>query len=373
MIAKVDIQNFKSIRQQTVELGELNVLIGQNGAGKSNFISLFKLLEQIASGNLQTYIFQSGGINQFLHGGFEQSQGLSLSLEFSRDKDNYNIYEVDIETDGEAYRIADEVVGYWNKREYNSPIRYPTTYKNRIETLLNNVRPDSREYDVVDFVRSYLNDLKVYHFRDTSPNAKNKVPQPIDDVYSLQTEAENIAPMLLHFSKEHPDVYYKIVETVRLIYPPFDNFVLQESPQARGHVLLRWREQGSSYLFSVRQMSDGLLQFVCLATLLIQPQFSQYVPNTILIDEPELGLHPFAIKLLSELLYTAARHRQIIVSTQSVSLVNKISLEDVIVVEREERARGSAFKRLESNAFSEWLEDYTLGQLWESNMLGGRP
>jgi predicted ATPase len=117
-------------------------------------------------------------------------------------------------------------------------------------------------------------------------------------------------------------------------------------------------------------LSDGTLRFICLTTLLLQPK--SLLPDTLLIDEPELGLHPFAINLLADMLQEAAESKQVIVSTQSVELLNAFQPEDVVVVQREEDA--SVFKRLDKAALSDWLaDDYSLGELWKRNILGGRP
>ena len=127
------------------------------------------------------------------------------------------------------------------------------------------------------------------------------------------------------------------------------------------------RERDSDAYFNAHSMSDGTLRFVCLATLLLQPT----LPETILLDEPELGLHPYAIRVLAELLQSASATTQVIVSTQSVSLVNQFSPEDLLVVERE--AGNTVFKRPKSEDIQNWADDYGLGDLWEKNVIGGRP
>lgn len=106
---------------------------------------------------------------------------------------------------------------------------------------------------------------------------------------------------------------------------------------------------------------------MCLVTALLQPE----PPSTIIIDEPELGLHPYAITLLGGLLRSASTRMQIIVSTQSVPLLNEFSIDDLIVVERDNEV--SVFKRLDEDEFSGWLDNYSVGELWEKNILGGRP
>jgi predicted ATPase len=133
---------------------------------------------------------------------------------------------------------------------------------------------------------------------------------------------------------------------------------------------LEWTERGRPDTpWKAHVLSDGTLRFICLATLLLQPP--QLMPDIILIDEPELGLHPYAINLLAQMLKRAAETKQVIVSTQSVELLNAMAPEDVVVAGRDNGA--TTLKRLDSADLTDWLEDYSLGELWKRNVLGGRP
>ena len=199
-----------------------------------------------------------------------------------------------------------------------------------------------------------------------------KIPQNIDDVYYLKNEAENIAPFLLYLKNNDINTYTKILEVTQLVYPVLKDFELKESPTSKGKIILRWTEKGSNNIFSVKQISDGTIRFICLATLLLQPEDSPFVPDTIILDEPELGLHPFAIHVLSELIKKAAMFRQIILATQSVTLINHFEPEDLLIAERNENGE-TFFQRKSSEDLKEWLEDFTLGELWENNFIGGRP
>jgi len=152
-----------------------------------------------------------------------------------------------------------------------------------------------------------------------------------------------------------------------MVAPFLEDFVLEPLALNQQMIRLEWREKGNDHVFGPGALSDGTLRFICLATLLLQPT----LPSTILLDEPELGLHPYAITLLADLLRGASTKTQVIASTQSVSLVNQFEPQDILVVEREDGQ--SMFKRLEHGAMDAWLEDYGLGELWEKNLLGGRP
>lgn len=131
---------------------------------------------------------------------------------------------------------------------------------------------------------------------------------------------------------------------------------------------LEWQDKHSDIVFTGQDLSDGSLRFICLATLLLQPE----LPSVLLLDEPELGLHPTAIESLARLMKQAAARTIVIVSTQSVNLVSTCAPEDVIVVDRNEQG-ASTLKRLEPQQLVQWLDEYSLGELWEKNVLGGKP
>ncbi|HFA52198.1 MAG TPA: chromosome segregation protein SMC [Bacteroidetes bacterium] len=370
MIQSLYIRNFKSIKDHWLDLDNLNILIGPNGAGKSNFISLFKFLGKLSGGQLAEYIFQSGGINTFLFKGYEESQSLSINLDIKEIETRPQFYKFDITSDGESYQILEETIGY-RPSENNQGISHRIgngTKESKIhESELNQLIVATKK--IFDNI---FNIFKIYHFHDTSDNAPIKLPQDIEDVYHFKPEGENLAPFLLLLKEQHFDTYYKIVETTRLVYPFFHDFVLEESPRAKGKVMLRWKEKGNGLIYSAKQISDGTLRFICLATLLLQPAGSPYVPRTIILDEPELGLHPFAINILAELIQKAAMEKQVIVATQSVGLINHFTPKDLLITERAQNG-ATEFKRLKDGDFKKWLEDYSLGQLWESNFFGGRP
>ncbi|WP_246076466.1 AAA family ATPase [Amycolatopsis cihanbeyliensis] len=175
--------------------------------------------------------------------------------------------------------------------------------------------------------------------------------------------------MLLSLSESERDenraAYARIVNAVRQVAPFFRDFVLR--PEGNDRVRLRWWQHDSDALFSANQMSDGTLRFLCLAALLLQPE----LPALVVLDEPELGLHPFAIVQLAGLLRQAAARSQVLIATQSVTLMNQFEIGDLIVVERE--GGTSTFTRPPADHLAAWLEEHSLGELWEKNLIGGRP
>ena len=217
---------------------------------------------------------------------------------------------------------------------------------------------------VVDAITSW----KIYHFHDTSVTAGMRHYEIVQDNKYLRFDASNIAPYLLRLKKQHADVYQEILNSVRLVMPFFDKFILEsESFGEKRKVNLSWLQKGSDYPMQPHLFSDGSIRFICLATALLQPD----PPAAIIIDEPELGLHPSAIAILAELIQDASRRTQIIVATQSPALIDYFEVEDIIVVNREDGA--STFKRLQLSDFSSWLETYSVGELWSKNVISGGP
>ena len=206
----------------------------------------------------------------------------------------------------------------------------------------------------------------MYQFHDTSAEAPPKRKSRIDAGRFLRGDAGNLASFLFNMKDAQPDYYGRIVKTVRLIAPFFDDFDLEDD---QGYTLLRWREVGSEELFGPSQISDGTLRAMALVTLLLQPPAS--MPPMLVIDEPELGLHPVGLQIVSGLVRAASQSRQCLIATQAPAFLDALDPANVIVVER--RGRSSTFRRLEAASLKTWLDEYDLAELWDMNLLGGRP
>lgn len=217
-------------------------------------------------------------------------------------------------------------------------------------------------------VHDAVSSWTVYHFHDTSLLAPMRRDQSARDFEQFRPDASNIAAFLLHLRENYESSYTLIRDTVRLVAPFLDDFLLR--PEQKGgeeKVRLEWRQRGSDFPFQPVHFSDGTLRFICLATALLQPR----PPSTILVDEPELGLHPYAIALLADLIQSASERTQAIISTQSPTLLDHFEPEDVVVVTREDGRSG--FERLEPHKLAEWLQEYSVGELWQKNVVRGGP
>ena len=366
-LSRIKLRGFKSIRECDLELNELNVLIGPNGAGKSNFISFFRLIQQMLEGNLQRYVSKQGGPDALLHFGRKRTRKLSAELQFGfkgyrfilePTQDNHLMFAE------EKYRfdslITDE--NFWLDAYGTRGIK-SGHFESAVESqsrLTSIIYPD-----IVPAMKSW----RVYHFHDTSESSMVKQRHGLNDNLYLRPDARNLAAFLARLQVEHARYYQRIVKIVRLVAPFFGDFLLRPQPDRPDQIELEWTEKGGDVPFKSHLLSDGTLRFICLATILLQPEELQ--PETILIDEPELGLHPFAINLLAALLRATSKKRQIIVSTQSTDLLNEFSPSDVIVADRTEGF--TTLQRLDSRALADWLSEYSLGELWQKNVLGGRP
>jgi len=358
---RIRIEGFKSIKQLDLQLRPLNVLIGANGAGKTNFISIFRLLNEMAELRLQRFV--GANPDRLLRHGRRVTPKFSVQLDFGQ-----NGYEFTL-APSENQLIFDSE---WIR--FNG--QYGLSRRSIGAGHLESKRPEQLESDrnqkIARYVVPAVKGWRVYHFHDTSDQASVKQSGAVNDNASLRPDASNLAAFLYLLQQRSLPSYQRIRDTVRLVAPFFDDFALRPDPLSNDQsIMLEWREQGSDFPFTAYQLSDGTLRFICLATVLLQPN----PPATIIIDEPELGLHPFAIEVLAGLLRSVSQSgyssRQVIVSTQSVPLVNQLEAEDLIVVNHH---RGeSVFARLDSEQLKEWLDTYSLGELWEKNILGGRP
>ena len=352
-LSHIVIDGYKSIAKCDLLMGSLNVLIGANGAGKSNFISFFRLIATLLDHRLQFLVGKAGGPDALLHFGRKQSEALKGELYFGN-----NGYKFALEATNDNRMMFQREALWWNMNGDNS------VGSGHFESLA-----EKHSSRIKEFMLPIMRRWRAYHFHDTSESAKVKQIHRINDNDYLREDGANLAAFLFRLQKNHPGHYKRIVRTIRMVAPYFGDFYLRATPDNLDSIQLEWTEKDHDIPFKASELSDGTLRFILLTTVLLQPE--EFMPSAIIVDEPELGLHPYAINVLAELIKSASIEHQLIISTQSVELVNQFDVEDLIVVDKQNGA--STFKRLEEDQLSEWLQDYSLGDLWKKNLLGGRP
>jgi predicted ATPase len=364
MITDLTIRGFKSLKDvQSLPLGPVNLLIGANSAGKSNLVDVFRLLGYMfdRAGNLQGFVSWRGYADNLLFDGAQTTDTIEL--------------ELGLEEKGKPYRYRCRLGSgapdtlYFASEECQVPSRsttlhwFPLGYNNKESQITT----QSNSQSSIKTLLSLLRDIKVYQFHNTSSVSKMRRHQSVSDNVYLREDGSNLPSTLYRFSNTHKKHFQVIERTLRLAFPQFLYYVLQPEDM---NIQIRWREEGSEQVFGAHQASDGTLRLMALLFLLLQPREER--PKTMILDEPELGLHPAAIRLIAELVKAAARGgTQVILATQSAPLLNAFAPEDVAVVERIGRA--TTVRRLDAADLGDWLKDYTLADLWDMNVLGGRP
>ena len=363
MIEQIKIQNYKSIREAVIPLSNLNILIGSNGAGKSNLISFFELVKALLDQRLGSYVLQRGGIDRILHHGRKNSEFIRSLIDFN----NTNAIEFEIRPTTGSKAYIEFTKDYFNKngvqdKNYKE-LWHPFEWDKSVEESAILTNPKWR----AGYIRSFLRSFTVYHFHDTSITSPMRQASKIGDNEYLRHDGSNLAAFLYKLKVKHEKEYNRIEGVIRSIAPYFKRFNLKPDNIMDGYISLEWEEVGSDMYLDASNFSDGTLRFIALATLLLQPN----PPKTIIVDEPELGLHPAAINKLGALIKRASNISQLIIATQSVSIVDYFSLENIIVVDRIDGQ--STFKQLAPEDYNIWLENYSLGEIWEKNIIGGQP
>jgi predicted ATPase len=361
MITRIEIEGYKSIRDLGLDLKPINILLGGNGVGKSNFISLFSLVRNIYNRNFQNYVRSKGGAESLLHFGKKNTEQININIFFKDKGDNQNQFNIEIQEAQNTLMLKEVSTSFlaygstWVKKPYEN---------NVLESDFRHIN-SGQAY----FVNPYLKTFDVYHFHDTGDKSPMKGMSDLHDNTELRRDGSNIASFLYFLQEKHPKQFKRIELTIKSIAPFFDHFELQPDRLNEHKIQLEWREKGypDSY-FSAYDLSDGTLRFICLTTLLMQPN----PPKTIIIDEPELGLHPVAINKLAAIVRKCSEKSQIILSTQSTNLVDNFEPEDIIVTDRN-RSGESVFRRLDGEELAKWLSDYTLSEIWGQNKIGAQP
>jgi predicted ATPase len=350
-----------------LELGSMNVLIGVNGAGKSNLVSFFKMLNEMMGQRLQQHIASSGRAQSILHFGPKVTPQMEATLSFDADNgtDTYSMRL--FHAAGDTLVFAGEQLRFL-QTGWTGPPKTLSLGSGHQETRIKSEA--EKNEPTAKVFRHLLNGCHVFHFHDTSPTTRARQYCYIGDNRRLMPDAGNLAAILYALrSASKGAAYRRIITTVRRIAPFFVDFDLEPSGMNNKDIILNWKQKDSDRIFGPHELSDGTLRAISLVTLLMQPV--ENLPNVIIVDEPELGLHPAAKTIIAGLFKKASHHCQVIVATQSAAFLDAFDPEDIIVVERD--ARASVFERLDPTKLAEWLDEYSVGQLWEKNVLGGGP
>lgn len=353
MIERIIIENYKSIRKMDLRLEPINILIGANGAGKSNFISFFELARRVFTNEIEQYSKKKLAGNLLYHG-LKHSGYISGLLDF----DNIRAFSFKLTPQNDEslwisqygirlniHQSPDKNYDQWNESKSSND------WRENLDKLTEN----------------HVDSFRIYHFHDTSDTSPMKQSGPIDDNQYLRKDAGNLAAFLYLLREKHPQNFRRIEMTIRSVAPFFEKFDLKPRNLNPDQIKLEWKEQDSDMYLDAHNFSDGTLRFIALVALLMQPD----PPKTIIIDEPELGLHPVAINKIAALIQKVSDQSQVIVSTQSVELVNQFAPEEIITVDREEGQ--SVFHRLDGERVQDWLEEFSLGDIWQKNIIGGQP
>lgn len=364
-LQKVTIRGYKSIafnRPVTLELNDVSILLGANGAGKSNIVSFFRMLSYMMSQSFEKYVEMSGTSNALLHYGVKKTPVMSGELEFS-DSKSIDTYSFSLANAAPDRLILTEERIVWHRSGEVTPYEIILEPRFKESALADSDNP------VAKSIFQMLSRCKVYQFHDSSEEGPLRQVCPVETANYLQSHGNNLPSFLLFLRENYRDSYNRIVDYVKDVVPQFQDFYLE--PNNR-FVSLRWMDNSATdYRFNAYQFSDGSIRFIALATLLLQPP--QTMPNVIIIDEPELGLHPYAITQLAEMIKDASIHAQIILATQSKDLVDHFDIDDISVIEMDEATQSTSVTHLNDEEYHQWLMKYTVSELWDKNVIGGRP
>ncbi len=371
-IESIKIQGFRSLADvELADLPDVAVMIGPNGSGKSNLLKFFEMMNwMLRSSQLGMYVAMQGGADDQLFGGAQVTPRLSAEIGV-RAESGLNEYGFDLDYgQPDRFVFKDERIRF-TRPSWTDASNWQHLGSGRTESslVLAGESDTAAGFNpaTARSVAFFMRDLQVFHFHDTSDTSRMKTKWDASDSVFLRNDGGNLAPVLLRLEQHEPKRYAEICRIARWMVPGFEEFVLREE---YGKVLLRWRSRHFDKVLGPHLTSDGSLRLFALATLLTLP--GDMLPDVIMIDEPELGLHPSAIALVAEMIKSIGIERQVIVATQSPLFVDEFEVENLFVAELADGR--TSFRRHGSEDFKAWLDDYaTAGDLWMKNLLGGRP
>ena len=364
-LKRISVTGYKTLNPLTeLELLSGTVLIGPNGAGKSNFISFFRMMHHAMSGQdqLARYVGQHGGAGRLLHDGHDHTQEIKAKLTIET-PDGVSDYAFSLLRTANDTLIFDDERYRSNTFEWEGSGEWTALGSGHKDLEISNAAIENK---TARGIHTFLKRIGIYQFNNSSGTSRIRAKWNVNDSHCLKHDGANIASVLFRLKMHEPFYYRRIIKHIQLVLPMFEDFELEPE---YGYLILKWREKNTDEIFDASQASDGFLHIVALTSLLLQPP--KDLPDILIIDTPEFGLHPLAIDIVGSLIAIAALKIQIIIATQSVVMVDRFEPKDIVVVERRDRI--STFRRLDPADLSGWLSRYCLSALWEKNVLGGRP
>lgn len=380
LVERIAVRGFKSVRETEIEIAPVNLLIGANGSGKSNFIGAFEFLQKLRAELLQTTVRKHGGADKFLHFGSKTTPEMSFGIWFLQEEDFFNGYEITLAADAQdSLYVSNEIALVWNKANFPRPRKVPLfpsdngkeaaiVYPDRVPDYVTKTSANPWiDRGAARHTARGLDSFRIYHFHDTGFHSPLKKTSEMRLDRQLSPDGSNLAPFLYRLREEYPRSYNMIKHAIWLAAPFFRDFHLEPRGADGEFIILEWLHESSERVWDASSLSDGTLRFMALTALLLQPK--ELLPPTILLDEPELGLHPGAITLLANMIQRASAYSRLIIATQSARLVDEFQPGDIIVADRKDGA--TKLSRPNADDLAVWLSDHSLGELWEMNEFGG--
>lgn len=370
-VERVQIKGFRSFADVDVKLSNLTVMIGANGSGKSNFVRFFEMVSwMLLSRNLGEFVEKYGGADDQLFGGNKVTPRLEAEISLGTKLGRNDYRFVLSYGHPDRFFIAEEAFRYsTSTRKTEAPWQYLDSGHREAQII---EAAHSKKFKGVNkktanMIVDFLRNCSIYQFHDTSLGSDFKKLWDADENNKLRSHGGNLAAVLYLLEQKDLKRFDLINLQISRVLPNFERFDIKES---YGKVALRWKAKKTDKTFGAHLTSDGSLRFFALVTLLNLPP--KLLPDVILLDEPELGLHPYAITLIAQMIKSVSEHKQVIIATQSPLLVDAFELSNITTLELKNGQ--TIFKELDPKDFKTWLEqDFTPGQMWQKNLLGGRP
>ena len=371
-IEAVRIAGFRSLSDVNLsDLGGLTVLIGANGSGKSNIIRFFDMMSwMLRSHRLAEFIERQGGADDQLFQGSQSTPRVEAEIALRTDQGRNEYRFILTHAHPDRFIFTEEAFRF-SRADWLTEARWQYLGSGHGEAQI--VKTTQRGYyasvnvTTARVILNLLRDCAVYQFHDTSDHSVIKMSWDASDNYRLRSHGGNLAAVLLRLERIDFTRFDLICRHIARVLPVFDRFILEESYDK---VTLRWKAKGTDKTFGAHLTSDGSLRFFALVTLLNLPP--EMLPSVVLLDEPELGLHPAAISLVGAMIQTLANERQVILATQSPLLVDAVQLDQIVVLDLVDGA--TTLRQLDPDAYRTWLDEgYAPGELWLKNLIGGRP